>query len=305
MILLRDSTPIPAEASGAVVALGNFDGLHLGHRAVIEKAVALAHAARRPAMVMTFEPHPRRVFKPSLPPLRLMPLQEKLQLLEAVGVGFVRIVRFSRAFSETAPEDFVTRYLHEALCVSQVVTGEDFVFGHNRGGNVAMLKAMADTLGFAAATCPPVEVEGGRCSSTRIREALSEGDVALAGTLLGRPYRVTSRVRAGDQRGRVLGFPTANLLPPPVFLPALGIYAVKARVCGRHAKGVASLGIRPDFPLKHPLLEVHLFDWHEEIYGERMEVEFVHYLRPEQKYGNVEQLKAQITEDCSKAKSLL
>jgi riboflavin kinase/FMN adenylyltransferase len=305
MILLRDSSIILPQHHGSVMALGNFDGLHLGHQAVIAKAVALAGKMQKPAALMTFEPHPRRVFAPDLPPLRILPLSVKLHLLKGMGLDFLRVVHFTRRFAETSPEDFARRILHERLRISHVVTGEDFVFGHNREGNAESLRVMADSFGFAATTCPPVAVEGNRCSSTRIREALKSGNVAMASKLLGRPYTLAGRVQGGDKRGRTLGFPTANLMPPPVFLPLYGIYAVLAHIRGKVVAGVASLGIRPNFPLKHPLLEVHLFDWQENIYGEKMEVELVRHIRGERKFDGMEALKAQIAKDCKKARYLL
>jgi riboflavin kinase/FMN adenylyltransferase len=171
MILLRDSSPVLPQFKGAVMALGNFDGL---------QAVERARKESRPAAVMTFEPHPRRVFSPHLPPLRILPLKEKLHLLEKMGLDFLRVVRFTRDFAQTTAEYFVSHILHEQLAVSEVITGEDFVFGHNREGTAGHLQSIAHRLGFSAATCPAIEVEGNRCSSTRIREALAEGNVSLA-----------------------------------------------------------------------------------------------------------------------------
>jgi riboflavin kinase/FMN adenylyltransferase len=200
---------------------------------------------------------------------------------------------------------FVRRLLHEQLRVSQVITGGDFVFGHNREGNAEFLSKMARELGFAATTFAQVEAGGARCSSTRIREVLAQGDMNAVRILLGRPYTLSGHVLHGDKRGRQLGFPTANLMPPPVFLPAFGVYAIRAEVKGRKATGVASLGVRPNFPLQKPLLEAYLFDWHEEIYGKRMEVELVQYLRAEQKFDDIEALKAQMADDCVAAESAL
>jgi riboflavin kinase/FMN adenylyltransferase len=304
MMLLRDSSSLPEAATGCVVALGNFDGLHLGHAAVIGKAAAIANEAKKPFVVMTFEPHPRHLFRPDLPPLRILPFAEKLRLLRMARVDYLRVMRFTRAFSKTSATDFVTRMLHETLRVSHVVTGEDFVFGHNREGNAALLEGMAASLGFAATACPQMDVDGMRCSSTRIREALAEGRVENAAKLLGRPYMIAGYVRRGDQRGRTMGYPTANILPPPVFLPAYGIYAVRATVRGRQVGGVASFGIRPDYPLKHPLLEAHFFDWDQDIYGERIQVELVRYLRPERNFGDMEALKKQIADDATQARTI-
>jgi riboflavin kinase/FMN adenylyltransferase len=305
MRLLRDSSVFLPKYYGAVMALGNFDGLHLGHQAVLAQAIALAKQTGKPAALMTFEPHPRRIFTPHLPPLRIIPLNEKLHLLQKMGLDFLRIVRFTKAFATTRPEDFITHVLHEQLHVSHVVTGEDFVFGHNREGNALSLNKTAQQLGFAATTCPPVEVGAERCSSTRIREALAQGKVELAALLLGRPYHITGRVRQGDKRGRTIGFPTANLVPSPVFLPAYGVYAVRAKIKNKEVMGVANLGLRPTFAGSALRLEVHLFDWQEAIYGERMEVELVRHIRGEQKFDGMDALKAQITKDCAEAKLIL
>lgn len=305
MLLLRDSSPIPLECLGSVLALGNFDGLHAGHVSVIGTALALARYADRPMGVMTFEPHPRRVFNPSLPTLRILPFSEKLRLLRAMGVDFVRVVRFTRKFAQTAAPEFIVRDLHEALEVAHVVTGDDFLFGNNREGSSAMLHAMALALGFAATACPQVDVDGERCSSTRIREDLAEGKVEAAARQLGRPYRFAGHVQQGDKRGRALGFATANLFLPPVFLPAFGIYAARATVRGKPVDGVANLGVSPTFGHTRPRLEMHLFDWSGDIYGERIEVELMRFIRPERKFDAVEALKQQIAQDCEQARALL
>lgn len=304
MIVIRDGSPHPAAIKGCVLALGNFDGLHLGHQAVIGRARELAQKHGVPLAVMTFEPHPRRVFKPELPPLRILPLREKIRLLSKMGVEYLRIVRFSKRFAQTTAEDFVTHMLHQELGVSHVVTGDDFTFGHNREGNAAYLQSLASKLGFAAVACAQLDVGGERCSSTRIRDVLAAGDVAGAAKLLGWPYALSGPVRHGDKRGQVLGFATANILPPPIFLPKLGIYAVRVHVAGKPVKGVASLGVRPNYPLQKPLLEVHLLDWQGDLYGQKLDVEFVQYLRPEQKFDSEEALKTQMAQDCAQARKV-
>jgi riboflavin kinase/FMN adenylyltransferase len=245
------------------------------------------------------------VFNPGLPVLRILPMAEKMRLLRGMQVDFLRVVRFTQAFSQTAAPEFIARDLHEALGISHVVTGEDFMFGHNREGSAAMLHAMARALNFGATACPQVEVDGVRCSSTRIREALKAGKVEAAAKLLGRPYAMCGHVQQGEKRGRTLGFPTANLFPLPVFLPAFGVYAVRVKVRGRLVPGVANLGIRPTFGGIRPRLEAHLFDWSGDIYGERLEVELAHFIRPERAFDGVEALTKQIAEDGAKAREML
>ncbi len=305
MIVLRDSSSFPPTYRNAVLALGNFDGLHLGHRAVIGKAATLARETGKPLGIMTFEPHPRRIFQPHLPPLRILPLREKLRELAAMEVSFLRVIRFTKAFSQTTATDFVTRILHDTLHVSHVVTGDDFVFGHNREGTTAILGAMAAKLGFAATACAQLDIGGERCSSTRIREALMLGNVELAARLLGRPYSISGHVREGDKRGRTIGFPTANILPAPIFLPRFGVYAVRTQVNGRPVTGVANLGLRPTFGGTRVRLETHLFDWQGDIYGQRLNIELAHFLRSEQRFDGIEALKTQIVEDSRKARGML
>lgn len=305
MIILRDSTPVPAGCKGAVLAIGNFDGLHLGHRAIISTTLGLARTQGKTAGILTFEPHPRRVFRPDLPMLKIFPFRRKVELLGEMGADFVRVVRFTRAFSQTTAADFVHMLLHRQLQVSHVVTGEDFIFGHQRTGNAALLKQMGEELGFAATACEAVLHQGERCSSTRLRALLAEGNMAWAATLMGRPYSISGRVQPGDQRGRELGFPTANILPPPVFLPATGVYAVRTIINGTTLNGVANLGRRPTFNGSQMRLEVHLFDWQGDLYGQTLMVSLVAHLRHEQKFASVDALRAQIQQDCLQARRVL
>jgi riboflavin kinase / FMN adenylyltransferase len=332
MRIVRDSSAIPSSCTGSVLALGNFDGLHLGHRAIVQKTLALARAAGKPAGVMTFEPHPRRVFRPELPPLRIFPFREKARLLGGLGVDFIRVVRFTRAFSETSAEQFITRILHEQMQVSHVVTGDDFTFGHNRTGNAAYLRDMAGKLGFGAIACAPVLQGGERCSSTRIRSVLSEGNMQEVAVLLGCPYSITGRVQEGDKRGRTIGFPTANIVPSRIFLPASGVYAVRVSLCHSHESGnlgqdprfrggdklnvdkrfkpqiingVANLGRRPTFAGTEMRLEVHMFDFAGDLYGQRLCVQLIDRIRGEQKFDGVAALKKQIAEDCVRAREIL
>jgi riboflavin kinase/FMN adenylyltransferase len=288
-----------------VVALGNFDGLHLGHGAIIGTMLQRAQAEKKPSAVLTFEPHPRRVLRPDAPVFTLLPFHEKARRLRETGVDMLRVVRFTPAFAQTSAEAFVTGLLHGALGVSHVVTGEDFVFGHKRGGDADFLRHMSAKLGFGYTACPQVEVSGERSSSTRIRALLAGGDMREAALLLGRPYSITGRVREGDKRGRLLGFPTLNILPAGIFTPATGVYAVRAKIGAMRVDGVANLGTRPTFKGTRLQLEVHLFDWKHDIYGERVEIAFIERIREEKKFDGLEALKKQIAEDSARARSIL
>jgi len=287
------------------MALGNFDGMHRGHQAVIGKAVSLARQTGKPASLLTFEPHPRRVFRPELETLRILSFQEKARRIATMGVDFIRIVHFTKQFSTTSADQFITRILLDSLHISHVVTGEDFIFGHNRQGNVAYLQEMGKRLGFGVTACAPVLEGRERCSSTRIRTLLNEGNVKEAAKLLGSPYSLINRVIEGDKRGRTIGFPTANMLPGDIFTPAKGVYAVRAEMRGQIMDGVANLGVRPTFGGERLQLEVHLFDWQENIYGERVRILFIERLRDEKKFSGVEALKAQIEADVAQARRIL
>lgn len=305
MQVFRDTANLPSSAKGAVVALGNFDGLHLGHRAVLESAATLAKKLGAPQAVMSFEPHPRRLFNPSLPPLRIVPLNEKLRLLCDAGVEILLLQRFTREFSQLTAEDFIHKILCQNLAIKGLVTGEDFIFGYQRGGNAAMLHEASRAGHFEYIAVAQHLTDNATSSSSRIREALAAGRMDEAAILLGRPYSLTGPIIKGAQRGREWGFPTANLRPNKLFLPAYGIYAVRLISDSTSYDGVASFGIRPMYPLEKPLLEVHLFDASPDLYGKRVRVEMLHYLRPEAKFENETALKLQISQDCTHAREWL
>lgn len=305
MIILRDHSPIPTFCKGAVIALGNFDGLHRGHAAIIRVALEKAKALQKPVAIFTFEPHPRRILRPDVPMHTILTLSEKLRLLRTSGIDMVRVAHFTSAFSQTSAEEFITRILHGELHASHIITGENFFFGHNRGGNAHYLSAMAQKLGFGYTACPPVILHGEACSSSRIRALLEKGNVREAAELLGRPYTLSRRVQEGDKRGRALGFPTLNLIPGNILTPLTGVYAVRARIGNITAAGVANLGTRPTFDGIRLQLEVHLFDWQSNLYGSRVEIAFVDRIREEKKFENIELLKRQINEDCKQARRIL
>ncbi len=293
-------------ASQPVVALGNFDGLHLGHQAILRETILRARERSTDAVLMSFAPHPRRFFVPDTPPMRLMPLREQYRMAGILGIDQLWIRRFNAALAQMEATDFVRRILFEECRVSHLVTGEDFRFGKGRGGDAALLQQLCDAAGVGYSAIPPVMVEGAACSSSRIREALIAGDIPLAERLLGHPYTITGKVMQGDKRGRELGFPTANLHWHTRWLrPAFGVYACWMRWQGISYPAVANLGVRPHFPSAQPLLEVHLLNASPSLYGERIAVELVGKIRSEQRFASLEAMRAQLTQDCQTATAML
>lgn len=291
---------IPARSDHPVaLTIGNFDGVHLGHQAMVERLLAAARARGLPAAVMTFEPHPREFFAPDQAPARLTALRDKAERLRALGIDRLYVCRFDAAFSSQAPQAFVRDILMHRLGVRWLLVGDDFRFGAKRAGDLALLQRMAGDAGMTVEAMHTVLVGGRRASSTAVREALAGGDLADAAGLLGRPYGITGRVVGGDRIGRELGFPTANvrmrLNRPPLF----GIYAVEVHgVAARPWPGAASLGVRPTVTdANRPTLEVFLLDFHGDVYGRRVRVDFLHKLRDEARYDTLEALKHQIARD--------
>jgi riboflavin kinase/FMN adenylyltransferase len=302
------TTPLllPEKAKGAVVALGNFDGLHRGHQRVIGEAQALAKKKGKPFGVVTFEPHPRRVFFPDHPPFRLTPMAAKRRLLQEMGVEVLFEVPFTKELSEMDPTHFVEGLLRESFGISHAVAGYDFVFGHQRRGTLSLLKEILGGHGVGVTEITPVMDEGGSLwSSTRIREALQEGRVKDAAKALGRIWEMEGLVQKGDQRGRTLGFPTANIDMGETLRPRYGVYAVQAHVGGKTYKGVANIGKRPTVAGEKELLEVYLFDFNADIYGQNMRVGLVDFIREERRFPSLDALKAAIAEDCLEAKRRL
>ena len=287
------------------LTIGNFDGVHLGHRAMLQTLRQAAHSRGLPAAVMTFEPHPREFFAPDRAPARLTRLRDKLALLAADGVDRVYVCRFNYALAQTSPDDFVDRILVRGLAVRWLLVGDDFRFGARRAGDRAFLAAAAARSGYAMHAMESVIIDGERISSSAVRDALAAGELDRATTMLGRPYAVSGRVVRGDRIGRTLGFPTANLRPPAGQLPFSGIFAVEVHGVGRHAvRGVASLGVRPTVTdAGEPRLEVHLFDFDQDIYGVRVRVEFLRKFRDEEKYADLETLRRQIDRDAANARA--
>jgi riboflavin kinase / FMN adenylyltransferase len=312
MRIHRSLAQLPPRARGAVVAIGNFDGVHHGHRAVLREAAALATRAGAPLGVLTFEPHPREVLTPERAPPRLTPFRTKALLLRLRDLDHLYVLRFDRALAALSPEDFARRVLAQGLGVRHGVVGDDFRFGHRRAGDVALLEALGREAGFEVSALAPVAFEGEVCSSSRIREAIAMGEVARAARLLGHPHHVAGLVVRGDGRGRGLGYPTANLrlLAPRLLLPPDGVYAVRAALVQpggglAWADAAASLGTNPTFAGTERRLEVHLLDQQRDLYGRRLCVAFVERLRAQETFASAEALVAQMGRDCARARSLL
>lgn len=290
------------------VTIGNFDGLHLGHQAMLARLQDVAQARGLPSCVLSFEPHPREFFTPEQAPARLSSLREKAECLQRMGIDRLHVFRFDRAFSALTAEAFIEQVLGTTLQARYVLVGDDFRYGAKRAGDFALLERLGHTLGFDAEFLPTVEVAGERASSTAVRQALATGELEHAARLLGRPYSISGRVVHGDKLGRDIGFPTANIQLKHNRPPLLGIFAVEVYgLNGEPLPGAASLGKRPTVknPDAVPVLEVHLFDFNAEIYGRRVRVDFLHKLRDEEKYPDLDSLVAQIRRDVDNAKQFL
>lgn len=297
---------IPDCLRGGVIALGNFDGFHLGHQAVVGRAVRHARDEGRPAIVATFDPHPVRHFRPDAPPFRLTTLDQRQQLFAAAGADAMLVLPFDAAMAATTAEDFITDLLLGRYGAAGVVTGADFVFGKGRGGNVVTLADHARRLGFFTEMVSPVDDTDEVVSSSRIRAALHEGDCATAARLLTRPFTVRGTVQHGDKNGRKLGFPTANIAMGSYVRPRYGIYAVTGQLAdGSALKGAANLGIRPSFDPPKELLEPHFFDFDGDLYGQEIDIAFHAFLRPEAKFDSIDALMAQMAQDCDQARTVL
>ena len=290
------------------VTIGNFDGLHLGHQAMLARLRDVARARGLPSCVLSFEPHPREFFTPEQAPARLSSLREKAECLQRLGIDRLHVFRFDRAFSALSAETFIEQVLGHTLQTRYVLVGDDFRYGAKRAGDFALLQRMGQSHGYDAEFLPTVEVAGERASSTAVRQALAAGELDHAARLLGRPYSISGRVVHGDKLGRDIGFPTANIQLKHNRPPLQGIFAVEVYgLNGEPLPGAASLGKRPTVknPDAVPVLEVHLFDFNAEIYGRRVRVDFLHKLRDEEKYPDLDSLVAQIRRDVENAKHFL
>jgi riboflavin kinase/FMN adenylyltransferase len=303
--VIRDGDAVPPRLRRGFVAIGNFDGVHRGHRAVIDATRLLARAADAPALVLTFEPHPRVYFRPEQPLFRLTPEGAKLRLFAAAGLDGVMVLRFDAGLANLSAEDFVADILVRRLGTAGVVVGDDFHFGKGRRGTPQYLKQEGARHGFSVELVKQLTERGAPLSSGLVRAALADGRIHDATALLGHAWFVEGEVLRGDARGRTLGFPTANLQLDPSTTLRHGIYAVRAYLGERSVDAVASFGRRPQFDDGAPLLEVFLFDFSGDLYGHMLTIEFVDFIRPEAKFSSVEALVAEMQRDSEKAQAIL
>jgi riboflavin kinase/FMN adenylyltransferase len=303
--VVRNGDALPASLAGAIVAIGNFDGMHRGHAAVITAATARAKDEGRPALALTFEPHPRSFFRPDEPLFRLTPEPAKLRLLAAAGLHGVVVMTFDKALANRSAEDFVAKSLVERLRIAGVVVGADFRFGRGRLGTAQLLMEESGRHGFSVEAIEHVRLEGRPVTSGAVRMALAGGSIAEAAELLGHSWFVEGKVVRGAGRGRTLGFPTANLSIDPSCGLLHGIYAARTHVGGASHDSVASFGCRPQFDNGTPVLEVMLFEFDADLYGRPLTIEFVGFIRAEQKFDSVEALQARMDRDVAEARAML
>ncbi|MFN2493446.1 MAG: bifunctional riboflavin kinase/FAD synthetase [Pyrinomonadaceae bacterium] len=287
-----------------VLTLGVFDGLHLGHQLIMRTVVDRARETGAISTAITFDPHPRAVLHPESAPPLLQTLDQKVEGLGVLGIEQTIVIPFTREFSKVSAEDFLRQVVMERLHAKEVYLGRGFAFGHEREGNIELLRRVSQDLGFFADEVPEVRFRNQRVSSSKIRQLLSEGRVNLARRLLGRPYGVEGAVERGSERGHVLGFPTANLHPKNRVIPKNGVYVTGTLVDGKWRRSVTNVGVRPTFAANtEPTIETFVMDWEGDLYGDVVRVRFLHRLRPEHKFASIDDLKTQITKDVARARS--
>jgi len=306
MIIIKGTDKIPSEFRDAVVTIGNFDGIHLGHGLIFEQVIAAARQEKRQALVITFDPHPKMLLHPERRPFYLITsLEEKISLLDDIGIDAVILIPFSLEFAKTTAETFIRDILWDKLHIRKIFIGHDYTFGRGKEGNEAYLVLQGSKLGFDVDVVNAFTINSGIVSSTRIRNAILEGDVKTAASLLGRPYNLSGPVVVGHRRGAGLGFPTANIDPEKVLVPARGVYAVIVELDGQRYQGVLNIGYNPTFADEKRSVEVHLLDFDGNIYGMTLEVLFIERIRDEVKFDGPDKLVAQIRQDIDRARIIL
>jgi riboflavin kinase/FMN adenylyltransferase len=296
---------VPAGLTGGAVAIGNFDGVHRGHQALLLETQRQALQAHGPAGAMVFEPHPRAFFRPEEPLFTLTPLPEKLRLLRGLKLDFVTVLAFDAAMARLTPEEFAREVLVDGFRVRHVVIGYDFYFGRNRAGTPDTMRTLGERLGFGVTVIAPVAEAGEVFSSSQVRAHLSTGDVRGAAMELGHWWRVRGVVTGGAKRGTGMGFPTANITLTPGTTLGHGIFAVRVGIDGERHQGAAYFGQRPTFDNGAPVLEVFLFDFDDNLYGREIDVEFIGFVRPDQRFADMEALKVQMDKDCARSREIL
>ncbi len=307
--IFRDLSHVPKGYKNAVITVGNFDGLHLGHRAIIAKAKDIAQANNAPLALMTFEPHPREFFSRGKNSygMRIYDFRSKMLAIESLGVECVFLLRFNEKLTSLNAHDFIKNIIVDALNAKHIITGNNFYFGQNRQGDKNLMSQEAGKYGFNYTALPQIQDNNNESiSSSNIRNSLKHGDMNKISELLGRNYHISGRIKHGEGRGHKLGFPTANIELGKLFLPRYGVYAVRAQIEGddKIYNAVANLGVKPTFGISSPLLEVHLFDTKQDMYGKRLCIEFIDFIREEKKFESMDTLKKQIESDCEIAKQI-
>lgn len=306
MEVIRGIEKIPEKLKGAFVTIGNFDGVHLGHQSIFQKMVAEARREGRPAVAISFDPHPKQVLHPDLRPFYLITSpEEKIALMAGLGINAFILIPFSLEYAGTTAESFVRGTLCDRLGISKIFIGHDYTFGRGKEGNKAFLVEAGRRCGFAVEVMNAFSVGDTVISSTKIREALLAGEVRLAATLLGRPYNLSGSVIHGNRRGVNLGFPTANIVPDKELVPASGVYAVRVTRNGKPYEGVLSIGFNPTFEDRQRSVEVHLFDFDEQLYGESIDILFIAQIRDQVRFDSPEALIAQVGQDIAQARAIL
>jgi riboflavin kinase / FMN adenylyltransferase len=306
MEILRSIPELSRSPGPLFLAIGVFDGVHRGHQAVISTSADHAHAANGTPVVVTFDPHPEKILRPESAPHLLSATQHKIALIRALGVGHLLIINFEKQFAATEPEDFVEQLVAHSKPLREICVGHEWSFGKNRRGNLELLKKLGSKFNFGVVGVPPIKANDEVVSSTAIRQAIERGDFARAAAMLGREYTILGTVTHGDNLGKKIGFPTANLSAHSEQFPPNGVYAAEALIQDELHRGVGNLGVRPTVASgkSERVLEIHLFDFNRDIYGKDVEVRFVKFLRPEQKFANIETLAAQIRRDVDQAREL-
>lgn len=306
MDVIRDSEIIPAGLRGAVATIGNFDGVHLGHQYLFRRLIAEAHVEQRPAVVISFEPHPKMVLHPERRPFYLITSpDEKIRHISNLGIDALILIPFSLDYARTTAEEFIRGVLWERLRIRKIIIGHDYTFGRGKEGNAAFLTASGSRLGFEVEVLNAFKIGDTTISSTRIRKAILAGEVRYAASLLGRPYNLSGEVISGHHRGVNLGFPTANIRPDKELVPPIGVYAVLVILEGNRLHGVLSIGYNPTFADQKLSIEVHIFDFNENIYGKILDVLFVERLRDEIRFAGPGELIAQIGRDIARVREIL
>jgi riboflavin kinase/FMN adenylyltransferase len=305
VLLITDLKEITTPFTRSVITLGNFDGLHLGHQELIRKVIRRAKETGAHSIVVTFRPHPLKILAPEKCPPLISIYEEKIKLFEKLGIDVLVKIPFTLEFAKMSPGDFVKDILCDMLGAKEIFVGFNYRFGRGREGNISTLKALGERLGFTVREVEQVSLDGEVISSTKIRRLLRDGEVEHAARLLGRTYTITGIVVRGDGRGKDLGFPTANIAPKHSIIPADGVYAVRLFVRDKFYDGIANIGMRPTFDKNVLTVEVHVFDFNEDIYGEEISLYFIRKIRDEKKFGNADELIRQIRTDVGIARDLL